>query len=142
MIVVLNENGDANGDLFYDDGESIDSIESNQFFYAIFEWSQTKRQLFINVKSTTHTLMSNMSLNNIAIYGILDVPKMVNVDGKLHTPKLRSNSQIVDLLDLGLAMNENHTLSWSPIEFPSDLIVETPLKEPKYRVDCHPDPGR
>ncbi|CAF1261434.1 unnamed protein product, partial [Rotaria sordida] len=39
LIIVLNANGQAEGDLFYDDGESLDTIDSESYYYASFTWS-------------------------------------------------------------------------------------------------------
>lgn len=40
LVSALSDNGSASGDLFWDDGESIDTYETNQYAYIIFNVAQ------------------------------------------------------------------------------------------------------
>lgn len=40
LVSALSDDGSASGDLFWDDGESIDTYETNQYAYIIFNVAQ------------------------------------------------------------------------------------------------------
>lgn len=40
LVSALSDDGSASGDLFWDDGESMDTYETNQYAYVIFNVSQ------------------------------------------------------------------------------------------------------
>lgn len=40
LVSALSDDGSASGDLFWDDGESIDTYENNQYAYIVFNISQ------------------------------------------------------------------------------------------------------
>lgn len=40
LVSALSDDGSASGDLFWDDGESIDTYENNQYAYIVFNVSQ------------------------------------------------------------------------------------------------------
>ena len=144
LIIILNSNGNAEGDLFYDDGDSIETIEFKSYFYATYEWSSRNRSLIINVTENSYPAMSHLVLNTLTIYGLNEVPySMTGYGNSRYYPKRRPFTEIIDVTDLGLSMSQSYTLTWTtttemlPIEPPPAL-----LSEPRYRVDCHPDPGK
>ncbi len=113
LIVVLDSNGNANGDLFYDDGETIDTIETNAYFYATYAWSSQKCQLNITILQNNYTQMSSLILNSLAIYGLMTPPTNITVNGNQVSAVMRSNTEIVDVTGLGLAMTNNYIVTWS-----------------------------
>lgn len=40
LVSALSDDGSASGDLFWDDGESIDTYENNQYAYIVFNVSE------------------------------------------------------------------------------------------------------
>lgn len=40
LVSALSQDGSASGDLFWDDGETIDTYETNQYAYIIFSIAQ------------------------------------------------------------------------------------------------------
>lgn len=40
LVSALSEDGSASGDLFWDDGESLDTYETNQYAYIVFSVAQ------------------------------------------------------------------------------------------------------
>ncbi|CAM4768266.1 unnamed protein product [Rotaria magnacalcarata] len=144
LIIVLNSDGNAAGDLFYDDGESIDSVGSKLYYYATYKWLKSENRLIISVLENNYAHMSNLLLDTLTIYGLDNIPTMFNVNDKQFEPKRRPNTQIVDVIGLGLSMRQNHTLTWPTTGTSVIEIVEPPaavLTEAKYRVDCFPDKG-
>ncbi|CAF3931784.1 unnamed protein product [Rotaria sp. Silwood1] len=49
LIIALNSNGNTEGDLVYDDEESIDIIGSKSYYYATYKWSSPENRLLINI---------------------------------------------------------------------------------------------
>lgn len=142
LIIILDGNGDAEGDLFYDDGESIDTIESKSYFYATYRWSLRDRSLIINVTENNYPSMSSLVLNTLTIYGLNEAPyPMTGYGNNRYYPKRRPFTEITDVIDLGLPMSQSYTLTWSTTEMLPIELSSALLNEPKYRVDCHPDPG-
>ena len=39
LVVALDESGKAEGELFWDDGESIGTVEAGEFFFSTFNFS-------------------------------------------------------------------------------------------------------
>jgi hypothetical protein len=141
LIIVLNSNGNAEGELFSDDGDSIDTIGTKSYYYSTYTWSSTEKRLSINVIENNYPQMSNLILDTLTIYGLDTVPTVINVNDKQLHPKTRPYTQIVDVTGLGLSMSRSYTLTWTTT---GTEIIEPPqvlLTDPKYRVDCHPDPG-
>ena len=139
LLIILNSNGDAEGDLFYDDGESINSIATKSYYYSKFKWSSSNRQLSINIIENNYLQMSNLILDRITIYGLTAMPTAININHKQFYPRVRPFTQIVDITDFELPMNINSTLTWSNM---TSMIVQFPkalLTNSNYRVDCCPD---
>lgn len=137
----MNKNGDAEGDLFYDDGESIDTIKTKSYYYSNFKWSSVDQQLTINIIENNYSQMSNLVLDRITIYGLGSIPSKININNKEFDPKLRPFTQIVDITGLSLSMNKNYTLTWSNTSSIMVTLPEIVTTNPKYRADCFPDPG-
>ncbi|CAF4731027.1 unnamed protein product [Rotaria socialis] len=141
LIVALDANSNAEGDLFYDDGESIDTVGSKAYYYATFRWSSNTRQLTINVIENNYSSMSNLTLDTLTIYGLNDIPLKFTANNKDFTPTVRPQSQIIEVTGLKLPMGASHAITW---QFPEIATVQRPdfiNKDPKYRIDCHPDPN-
>ena len=142
LIVVLNDTGNAEGDLFYDDGESIDTVGNQSFYYARFRWSSSERRLSMNVIANNYSGMSELVLDTISIYGLHEFPSTLNIDQKEYLPIRRAFTQIIDFQGLALPMNESHTLTWSNYQPMRVEAAEILVSSPKYRVDCFPDPSK
>lgn len=47
LVSALSDDGSASGDLFWDDGESIDTYETNQYAYIVFKVTQVLCNLLL-----------------------------------------------------------------------------------------------
>jgi hypothetical protein len=82
--------------------------------------------------------MSNKILDSLIIYGLDNIPNIINVNNKQFQPKIRSNTNIVEVNGLGLSMSQSYTFTWTKtIQSSSALLTEI-----KSRVDCHPEPSK
>jgi alpha-glucosidase (family GH31 glycosyl hydrolase) len=141
LIIILNSQGNAEGDLFYDDGESIDTIKTKSYYYSKFHWSSSNKKLKFNIIINNYSVMSNLILNTIIIYGLKNIPTKINVNKKEFYPKIRSFTQIVEINDLRLPMDKDFILTWLNTELMNIQIPEIVSTDSKYRMDCFPDPG-
>jgi hypothetical protein len=141
LIIVLNAAGAAEGDLFYDDGETIDTIGPKTYYFATFRWSSAERKLTITVEQNNYAPMSNLFLDTLTIYGLDNVPATVTSGDKEFHPKTRPQTQIVEITGLRLSMSDSHTITWSETELLTISPMPILTTDPKYRVDCFPDPS-
>ncbi|KAG8014605.1 Lysosomal alpha-glucosidase [Nibea albiflora] len=77
LVSALSDDGSATGDLYWDDGETIDAYENNQYSYIIFNVAQnvmTSEVLHSNVEATYITV------ETASFYGVKQKPSRVLVN--------------------------------------------------------------
>lgn len=79
LLVALNETGQANGGLFWDDGETIGTHDSGVFNMIMF--SAGKNFVSSEVMKAGYT-REKMTLDKLTVYGMVVTPKSVTVNGK------------------------------------------------------------
>uniref|UniRef100_A0A7N6BX32 P-type domain-containing protein n=1 Tax=Anabas testudineus TaxID=64144 RepID=A0A7N6BX32_ANATE len=108
LVSALSGDGSATGDLFWDDGETIDTYETNQYAYIIFNVAQktmTSQVLHNNVEA------SNITVESATFYGVKEKPSKVLVNSKDAHFTYRAN-QVLTVDDLELKLSQNFTISW------------------------------
>ncbi|KAI4832624.1 hypothetical protein KUCAC02_015586 [Chaenocephalus aceratus] len=108
LVTALSEGGAASGDLFWDDGETIDTYENNLYSYILFSVAQnvmTSQVLHSNVEATYITV------ETASFYGVKQKPSRVTVNSQDATFTYR-DSQVLTVADLGLNLSQNFTISW------------------------------
>ncbi|CAF1156940.1 unnamed protein product [Adineta steineri] len=116
LIVVLNADGQAAGDLFYDDGESFNTIDTQNYYYALFTWSSKDRQLSINVTVNNYSYMSTLVLDSLTIYGWNQIPTTIHIDNKYLHKINKSDTQLIRIEQLSMIMNKSHIITWDEIK--------------------------
>ncbi len=82
LLVIPGKTKTASGDLFWDDGESINTIESGKYNYYTFEL-HPNCSLEINVIKSGYDMSSEPQiLNSIGIVGTVDEDIEASIDGK------------------------------------------------------------
>jgi alpha-glucosidase (family GH31 glycosyl hydrolase) len=81
LLVALDREADANGnyaygDLFWDDGESIESIEAKN--YNMFNFTATQGN--IHIKRLSAGYNTTMVLSEVKVYGVFMPPKKVTIN--------------------------------------------------------------
>ncbi|XP_035038068.2 lysosomal alpha-glucosidase isoform X3 [Hippoglossus stenolepis] len=108
LVSALSDDGSAAGDLFWDDGESIDTYETDSYSYLIFSVTQkvmTSQVLHSNIEATYITVES------ASFYGVKEKPSRVMVNSQDATFTYRAN-QVLTVSELGLNLGRNFTISW------------------------------
>ncbi|CAN9510595.1 unnamed protein product [Ophioblennius macclurei] len=109
LVSALSDDGSASGDLFWDDGESIDTYETEQYAYIVFNVAQnvmTSQVLHDHVEATYITVES------ASFYGVKEKPSEVLVNSQEVAFNYRDN-KVLTVADLGLNLSQNFTISWT-----------------------------
>ncbi|UJR10929.1 hypothetical protein I4U23_015114 [Adineta vaga] len=115
LIIVLNANGQAEGDLFYDDGESFDTINSQRYYYATFNWSSVNCLLSIDVITNNYSYMSTLILDSLIIYGWNEIPTTITTDNQHMHTVVNSSRQFLRIDSLSLIMTQSHKITWNKV---------------------------
>ncbi|XP_057203640.1 sucrase-isomaltase, intestinal [Triplophysa rosa] len=130
LIIALDENSRASGELFWDDGESRDTVSSGSYIHCRF--SVVNGVLSINVFHDGYTDPNNLQFENITVMGISGSPAAVLVtEGSTSTVLTESQihydpvKEVMHLRDLKLDLGKNYTVTWE-------------VKD-SGRFDCYPE---
>jgi len=108
LYIALNKQQTANGDLYWDDGESIDTYETSNFNYFIFNY--TSQGLIIEPSTYKYPDMKN-KLENILIFGMTKQPTKITWNGKdLSKNKwtYETNTKVLKMTTLTLDLSQTH----------------------------------
>lgn len=127
LIVAPNSDGEAQGDLFYDDGYA--DLTNNTFYYATF--SLRDSTIKFNVEINNYDEMKNLVLNNIIIF--VKAPqsgvKFILNDQFVSQDKIKIESDRVLLENLNIKMSKSFQLEWT-----DETDVELSQTDPV--IDC------
>ncbi|GAB0175790.1 kinesin-like protein KIF21A [Grus japonensis] len=80
LIIALDEQGEASGSLFWDDGDSIDTIEKENYFLAKYTYS--KGTLKTEILKNGYRGADTLKYNKITILGLKLRPHAVALNGR------------------------------------------------------------
>ncbi|XP_066517719.1 lysosomal alpha-glucosidase [Hoplias malabaricus] len=109
LIVCLTEEGLAEGDVFWDDGETLDTFESNQYAYITF---RLKQSTLTSQVVQSHQEASYITVETVSFYGVKKAPTTVSVNFQEAKFSYSAN-QVLTVGALGLNLNQNFTISWT-----------------------------
>ena len=113
LLVLPDTDRSAYGDLFWDDGDSIDTIEKNKYNYFTFKLHRNC-SLDINVIKSGYS--TKLVISDVVIYGINSDPVVVTVDGRTVTSIVTNSIQIHINIDLSSKKSgQKWTLNWKSI---------------------------
>lgn len=125
LIVALNDQGEAEGDLFYDDGETIDWSKS--YYYATF--SVRENTLIMNIEHNTYNQMNNMVLDKIRIFSSQKNVYFTLNGAIFDISNVKFNENEIILTKLGIRMDKGFELRWFDYDI-GKFNFELPL------IDC------
>uniref|UniRef100_A0A668VVW0 P-type domain-containing protein n=1 Tax=Oreochromis aureus TaxID=47969 RepID=A0A668VVW0_OREAU len=108
LVSALSQDGSASGDLFWDDGETIDTYETNQYAYIIFSIAQNTMTSQV---LSNHVEASYITVESASFYGVKEKPSRVLVNSQ-DAPFTYRTNQVLTVADLGLSLSQNFTISW------------------------------
>ncbi|XP_059802933.1 maltase-glucoamylase [Hypanus sabinus] len=130
LLIALDEQGKANGELFWDDGESRDTFESGA--YIDCQFTVMESTLNIKVVKNGYTDPNNLMFEEIRILGMETIPTSVNITQNAQVTilppekiKYSAKTKVAQFIGLGLAFGKSYSVQWTSSKF--------------VRVDCHPE---
>lgn len=131
LIIALDDNKSASGELFWDDGDSRDTVSSGNHIH--YQFSVTDGSLTMHVTKNGYSDPNNLKFENITILGFSSAPPFVLVsDGTTSNPLPQSQiqydsvKQVLNLRNLELELGKSYTISW---------------EAKAERIDCYPEEG-
>ncbi|XP_050841756.1 sucrase-isomaltase, intestinal-like [Serinus canaria] len=91
LIIALDEQGQASGSLFWDDGDSIDTIENENYFLAKYTFSEGS--LKTEIVKDGYRGADTLKYNKITILGLKLRPQAVSLNGR----SIRGNALSYDM---------------------------------------------
>lgn len=110
LIVSLDDNDEASGSLFYDDGDSLNPVDNGIYFYA--EYTLSQRTLSVNVVKDTWPEMASRRIQDIRLMGA-DTIAEIQVNGVPHQDFQRQPSGEVLISNLNLPANSAFTITYA-----------------------------
>ncbi|XP_051512453.1 sucrase-isomaltase, intestinal-like isoform X1 [Myxocyprinus asiaticus] len=130
LIVALDDNKRASGELFWDDGDSRDTVESGN--HIRYQFSVVNGVLSMHVAHNGYSDPNNLKFENITVMGMDRYPVVVLLsdgttstaldESKIHYDPIK---QVMYLRGLELELGKDYTISWE-------------VKD-SGRFDCHPE---
>ncbi|XP_068192688.1 lysosomal alpha-glucosidase [Antennarius striatus] len=110
LTVALSGEGRARGDLFWDDGDSLETFETGNYSYIIFIAGQSQ------VVSETLKLnggLEGLMLGGLQVFGVPSPPLYVLANGeKVRDFTYRTDTKVLTVTSLNLPMTEVFTVQW------------------------------
>ncbi|XP_056138983.1 LOW QUALITY PROTEIN: sucrase-isomaltase, intestinal [Lampris incognitus] len=132
LIVALDDNNQAAGELFWDDGDSRETVETGN--YTHYKFSATNEMLTMQVIHAGYKDPNNLEFENITVIGVPQPPISVSVAHDNKTIPLPATSihydiakQVLSLHGLSLSLGETYLVQWDQV------MAEY------QRFDCHPE---
>ncbi|XP_074553589.1 lysosomal alpha-glucosidase [Halichoeres trimaculatus] len=111
LTVALSAGGWARGDLFWDDGESLDTFETGHYCYIIFIAGQS--QVVSDPIRLTGALDS-LILGGLRVFGVPSPPLYVLANGdKVSDFTYRPDTKALTVSRLALPMTKGFTIQWA-----------------------------
>jgi alpha-glucosidase (family GH31 glycosyl hydrolase) len=112
LIVALDDTLDAAGSLFWDDGDSVDTFETNTYYLA--EFSASNGRLTSSIVFNGYSGVNSLYFDDVRVMGIPSLVNSVTVNGQPFDSWTQSTTtkQLV-ISDLNLPINTAFTIVWT-----------------------------
>ncbi|XP_073088235.1 sucrase-isomaltase, intestinal [Manis javanica] len=145
LIVTLDEDNTAKGDLFWDDGETKDTIEKG--IYIFYEFSVSNNKLNITCTHSSYQEGTTLAFETIKILGLTDTVTEVKVMEANQPMNAHYNftysasDQILLIYNLKFNLGRNFTVQWNQNfseneRFSCHLDADTPNKDMCEQRGC------
>ncbi|XP_054477744.1 sucrase-isomaltase, intestinal [Anoplopoma fimbria] len=134
LIITLDDNNQAAGELFWDDGDSRDTVKAGNYIHYTF--SVANGVLTMQVTHAGYKDPNNLTFENITVLGVADPPKSVSVthigtngNSTLTNSRIGMDydgvKKVMFLQSLSLTLGESYLVQW---------VVDV-----NQRFDCYPE---
>ncbi|XP_034987341.2 lysosomal alpha-glucosidase isoform X1 [Zootoca vivipara] len=108
LIAALSQNANAWGDLYWDDGESLDTFAKGDYSYFVFNVTQNT---FTSTVLHSNAGATYVTVDALSVYGVREEPKTVTVNGK-ERPFTYLTNQVLTVSDLQLNLSRGFSIHW------------------------------
>ncbi|XP_028311822.1 lysosomal alpha-glucosidase-like isoform X3 [Gouania willdenowi] len=110
LTVALSAGGWAWGDMFWDDGDSLDSFEMQKYCYVVFIVGQSQ---MISEPIKLNGALDGLVLGGLQVFGVLSAPRYVIANGeKVQDYTYHTDTMVLTVTGLTLPMSEVFTVQW------------------------------
>ncbi|XP_072225139.1 lysosomal alpha-glucosidase [Leuresthes tenuis] len=111
LTVALTEGGWASGDLFWDDGDSLDTVEMQNYCYVIFIAGQSQ---IVSDPLKLSGALESLVLGRLQVFGVPLPPLYVLANGeKVSDFTYRADTKVLTVTNLALPMSKTFTVQWA-----------------------------
>ncbi|XP_069737638.1 maltase-glucoamylase-like [Phaenicophaeus curvirostris] len=117
LIIALDDNGEAVGDLFWDDGESTGTVDSKS--YIFYDFKVSNNVLEMNVANNNYADPNQLKFEEVKILGLLQEVVSVtvlqnnNVQNSSHTVTYNPVEKVALVQGLQLDLGKSYSLRWT-----------------------------
>ncbi|XP_045144841.1 maltase-glucoamylase, intestinal [Echinops telfairi] len=131
LIIALDDNQEAKGELFWDDGETTDTVTGSKYLFC--EFSVSQNQLAVKIVQSNYKDPNNLAFKEIKILGTKEPTNIVVKQNNIPTqasPKVTYDTvlQVATITELSLVLGEAYTVEWNV-----DRINDS------EKINCYPD---
>ncbi|XP_065588967.1 lysosomal alpha-glucosidase-like isoform X2 [Cyrtonyx montezumae] len=108
LIVALSSRATAWGDLFWDDGESLDTFERGDYSYLVFNATEN---IFTSNVLHASSEAAYVTIDAVSFYGVQEPPSKVLLDGQ-EKPFSYLDNQVLTVSGLSLGLSQGFSLQW------------------------------
>ncbi|KAK4819612.1 hypothetical protein QYF61_008361 [Mycteria americana] len=133
LIIALDDNNAASGDLFWDDGESTGTVQSKAYVY--YEFTVSNNVLQMNAINSNYADPNNLKFEEIKILGVLQEITVVTVSQNNVVENSPLNityyplEKVAHITGLQLELGKSYTVKW------------TQQRSVNERFNCYPHPN-
>ncbi|XP_034750914.1 lysosomal alpha-glucosidase [Etheostoma cragini] len=111
LTVALSAGGWAWGDLFWDDGDSLETFEMRNYCYIIFIAGQSQ---VVSDPLRLNGALDSLVLGGLKVFGVPSSPLYVLANGdKVRDFTYRSDTKVLTVTSLALPMSKVFTVQWA-----------------------------
>ncbi|XP_041720299.2 LOW QUALITY PROTEIN: lysosomal alpha-glucosidase [Coregonus clupeaformis] len=111
LTVALSAGGWAWGDLFWDDGDSLDTFQRGDYSYVIFIAGQSQ---VVSDPLHQNGALDGLVLGGVRVFGMLSPPRYVWANGKkVRDFSYRTDTKVLTVTSLALPMSEVFEVQWT-----------------------------
>lgn len=111
LTVALSAAGWARGDLFWDDGERLDTFETQNYCYVIFIAGQSQ---IVSEPVKLNGDLDSLVLGGLQVFRVPSAPRFVLANGeKVQDFTYRIDTKVLTVTNLALPMSEVFTVQWT-----------------------------
>ncbi len=112
LIVAPDSVGNSTGSLYWDDGESYNSITSSAYSLYEFEYTELGNQNLLSIIVKKNGFASSNRLNKVRIFGVKSLPTKVTLDSTSSIAAFSFNELNKELVieNANISLSANHIL--------------------------------